>query len=108
MKFETTAWLGISDSNCRIRPRATQLDLRDNFAGGRRKFGGGDSSRTLRVEIYRIAGRGEGWSLEVIDREGTSTVWDDTFATDQDAYDEFSRALESEGVRSLTTTARAN
>jgi hypothetical protein len=41
-----TAWLGISDSNCRIRPRATQLDLRDNFAGGRRKSGGGDPSRT--------------------------------------------------------------
>ena len=56
---------------------------------------------TVRVEIYRIAGRGGGWSLEVIDREGASTVWDDTFADDQDAYDEFYRALESEGIRSL-------
>ena len=24
---------------------------------------------TVRVEIYRLAGRGEGWSLEVIDQE---------------------------------------
>ena len=40
---DRTGWLGISDSNYRIRPRATQLDLRDNFAGGRRKSGGGDS-----------------------------------------------------------------
>jgi hypothetical protein len=54
---------------------------------------------TVRVEIYRIAGRGGGWSLEVIDREGASTVWDDTFADDQDAYDEFYRALELEGTR---------
>jgi hypothetical protein len=29
------------------------------------------------------------------------TVWDDTFADDQDAYDEFYRTLESEGIRSL-------
>jgi hypothetical protein len=46
----------------------------------------GDVSRggiTIRVEIYRLAGRGEGWSLEVVDQEGGSTVWDDLFATDQ-------------------------
>jgi hypothetical protein len=42
--WRPTAWLGMSDSNCRIRPRATQLDLRDNFARGRRKSGGGDPS----------------------------------------------------------------
>ena len=57
---------------------------------------------TVRVEIYRIAGRGEGWALEVIDGEGASTVWDDTFADDQDAYDEFYRALELEGMRSMS------
>jgi hypothetical protein len=53
---------------------------------------------TVRVEIYRIAGRGGGWSLEVIDREGASTVWDDTFAD----Y----RALELEGIRSLLACTR--
>ena len=46
----------------------------------------------------------------MIDREGASTVWDDTFADDQDAYDEFYRALELEGIRSLlmSTVPRAN
>jgi len=64
----------------------------------------GDVARdgtTVRVEIYRLAGRGEGWSLEVVDQEGASTVWDDLFATDQEAYREFQRTLEVEGIRSF-------
>jgi hypothetical protein len=64
----------------------------------------GDVSRggiTIRVEIYRLAGRGEGWSLEVVDQESGSAVWDDLFATDQEAYAEFCRALESEGIHSF-------
>ena len=56
---------------------------------------------TVRIEIYRIRDRGEGWSLEVVDHEGASTVWDETFPTDQDAYREFCRALEAEGIRTL-------
>ena len=54
---------------------------------------------TVRVKIYRL--RGEDWSLEVIDQEGGSAVWDDTFANDQDAYAEFYRTLELEGIRSI-------
>ena len=45
LEFETTAWLGISDSNCRIRPRATQLDLRDNLA----EVGASPAAETVRV-----------------------------------------------------------
>lgn len=56
---------------------------------------------TVRVEIYRLAEGGEGWSLEVVDHEGASTVWDDLFATDQEAYREFQRTLEAEGIRSF-------
>ena len=56
---------------------------------------------TVRVEIYRLVGRNESWSLEVIDQEGASTVWDETFSKDQDAYAEFSRTLETEGIRSF-------
>jgi hypothetical protein len=56
---------------------------------------------TVRVEIYRLAGGNESWSLEVIDHEGGSTVWDETFADDQDAYTEFKRTLETEGIRSF-------
>jgi hypothetical protein len=56
---------------------------------------------TVDVQIYRIAAANEGWTLEVVDDEGASTVWDDTFATDQDAYDVFYRTLETEGIRSF-------
>lgn len=56
---------------------------------------------TVRVEIYRLAGSTEGWALEVIDQEDASTVWEDLFATDKDAYAEFYRALEEEGIRSF-------
>ena len=57
---------------------------------------------TVRVGIYRLAGSGEGWSLEVIDQDGGSTVWDELFPNDQDAYAEFSRTLEAEGIRSFS------
>jgi len=53
------------------------------------------------VQIYRLAGSGEGWSLEVVDHEQASTVWDALFKTDTDAYAEFYRTLEKEGIRSF-------
>jgi len=68
----------------------------------------GDVSRDglkVRVQIYRITGRGDGWSLEVIDNEGASTVWNDLFATDQDAHAEFVKTLETEGIRSFSEEA---
>lgn len=53
------------------------------------------------VEIYRLVEGDRSWTLEVVDCEGTSTVWDDRFATDEDAYAEFCRTLEVEGIRSF-------
>jgi hypothetical protein len=38
---------------------------------------------SVRVEIYRLTDRNEGWTLEVIDHEDASTVWDDTFASEK-------------------------
>jgi hypothetical protein len=61
---------------------------------------------TVRVEIYRLAEGGEGWSLEAVDQDGVSTVWSDLFATDQDAYSEFSQALEAEGIRAFAAAPR--
>lgn len=55
--------------------------------------------RTVRLEIY---GTGQNdWILEVVDEHGTSTVWDGLFDTDEDAYLEFNRTLEAEGIQSL-------
>jgi hypothetical protein len=56
---------------------------------------------TVRVEIYRLVEGDESWTLEVIDHEGGSTVWDDRFATDKEACAEFYRTLEAEGIRSF-------
>ncbi|OJU30429.1 MAG: hypothetical protein BGN91_04455 [Nitrobacter sp. 62-13] len=56
---------------------------------------------TVSVEIYRLAGGEEGWSLEVVDHDGGSTVWEDRFATDSDAYAEFYQTLETEGIKSF-------
>ena len=60
----------------------------------------GDLTRhgiTLSVRIYRIKGSNDGWSLEVVDQTGGSTVWQDTFEAPQDAYREFYTTLEAEG-----------
>lgn len=56
---------------------------------------------TVRVEIYRLVEGDRSWTLEVVDHEGNSTVWDDRFATDKDAYAKFYRTLEVEGIRSF-------
>jgi hypothetical protein len=64
---------------------------------------------TVRVQIYRLKTGNDGWSLEVVDHEGASTVWDDLFATDHEALAEFYRTLEAEGIQSLLTSrARLN
>jgi hypothetical protein len=64
---------------------------------------------TVRVQIYRLKTGSNGQSLEVVDDENTSTVWDDLFATDREALAEFSQALEDEGIQSfLTRRARLN
>jgi hypothetical protein len=51
-----------------------------------------------RVAIYREAGSGDGWLLEVVNQKGTSTAWDDLFATDVEAFAEFQKTLEAEGI----------
>lgn len=49
------------------------------------------------IKIYRLETE-NAWTLEVVDAEGTSHVWDDTFATDKDARNAAIQALESEGA----------
>lgn len=52
------------------------------------------------VEIYRLED-GPDWSLEVVDQDGASTVWDDLFPTDQKAFEAFQEALQEEGLAGL-------
>ena len=55
---------------------------------------------TVQVEIYKIGGT-DGWTLELIDEEGGSTVWQDAFATDADAFAEFTDGVEQLGLDRL-------
>ena len=50
----------------------------------------------VQVEIYS-SGRND-WVLEVVDIYGNSTTWDDTFDTDEEAFAEFSRVIQEEGI----------
>lgn len=59
---------------------------------------------TLRIDIYRSAD--SLWTLEVVDEEGTSTVWDDPFETDKAALETAFLAIEEEGVASFVTQAQ--
>ena len=58
---------------------------------------------TVDVQIYRL--EDSKWSLEFIDGDGTSIVWDDPFDTDAAAKAEFDRCIAEEGIVSLTTGA---
>ncbi len=49
------------------------------------------------IQIYRLETE-KTWTLEVVDHEGTSHVWDESFATDRDARNAALEALEREGA----------
>ena len=53
---------------------------------------------TVEVQIYRFAGTADSWALEVVDQEGGSTVWTESFFTDQAAHKAFLRAVEEDGM----------
>jgi hypothetical protein len=55
---------------------------------------------TVEVSIIRLEHETE-WSLEVVNDKNTSIVWDDLFATDEDAYAEFERTVVEEGIRTF-------
>jgi hypothetical protein len=57
------------------------------------------NGKSVKVEIYS-SGNND-WILEVVDEEGNSTVWDDTFPTDAEAYAELQRTLDEEGIDSM-------
>jgi hypothetical protein len=54
------------------------------------------------VQIYRLLDREDGWSLEVVDHENASTVWDELFPTDAAAYAAFEETIAEEGIQTFT------
>ncbi|MBY0224985.1 MAG: hypothetical protein K2Q28_04195 [Hyphomicrobium sp.] len=55
-----------------------------------------EGDMTVDVQIYRL--EDTQWTLEVVDGEGISTVWDDQFETAADAKAEFLRTVAEEGL----------
>jgi hypothetical protein len=51
----------------------------------------------MQLEIYRLDDR-PGWTLEVVNEVGTSTVWDDLFDSDSEAEAAFRETLKAEGL----------
>ena len=51
---------------------------------------------TVEVHIYRLE-HDPHWALEVVNTNGTSSVWDDLFDTDEEAYAAFEQAVEEDG-----------
>ena len=49
------------------------------------------------IEIYRLE-KNKTWTLEVVDNEGTSHVWDDQFSSDKDARNAAIQAIKAEGA----------
>lgn len=56
---------------------------------------------TVLVDIYRPAGTQNDWILEVITEEDDLTSWEEPFATDREAFEEFLATVERDGIRSF-------
>ena len=65
-----------------------------------------DLSRTVKqdgvtVEVSIRLEHETEWSLEVVNSASTSIVWDDLFASDDEAFAEFERTVAEEGMRTF-------
>jgi uncharacterized protein len=57
------------------------------------------NDKSIEIQIYRLPDTG--WTTEVVDAYGNSTVWNGEFATDQLAFDEVMRTIAEDGIDSL-------
>jgi uncharacterized protein len=60
---------------------------------------------SVQIQIYRSMN--SQWVLEVVDETGTSTVWDELFATDAQALAEALMAIQAEGIGNFIENAYA-
>lgn len=54
----------------------------------------------VEVMIYRLEHDPQ-WALEVVNENGTSTVWDNLFDTDEEANEAFELTLREEGINAF-------
>lgn len=60
---------------------------------------------TVLVDIFRPAGSNNDWRLEVITQEEDLIEWEEPFATDREAFDEFLATIARDGIRSFLDDA---
>ncbi|MFK5597936.1 hypothetical protein ACFZ8E_13100 [Methylobacterium sp. HMF5984] len=58
------------------------------------------ADHTVHVHIYRFAGTQDGWTLKVIDHEGSPIVLPEAFGSDDAAYQAFEDAVIKDGLGS--------
>ena len=58
-----------------------------------------EDGKTVDIQIYRSAD--SGWTLEVVDQYGNSTVWEAEFETDQEALDQVMWEIKEDGIKAL-------
>lgn len=64
-----------------------------------------DDGVTVLVDIFRLKGSQVDWKMEIRDQDGVLTEWEDGFATDRDAFDEFLATIERDGIRTFLDDA---
>ncbi|MGR4841157.1 hypothetical protein ACIPSK_00705 [Rhizobium sp. LARHSG275] len=60
-----------------------------------------DDGITVLVDIFRTSGSNEDWTMEVVTQAEDLIRWDEPFATDRDAFDEFLAVVARNGIRSF-------
>src|SRR5690606_14522878 len=60
-----------------------------------------DDGVTVLVDIFRPAGSQSDWQMEVVSQDEDVTSWDEPFATDKDAWEEFLATVERDGIRTF-------
>lgn len=60
-----------------------------------------DDGITVLVDIFRTSGSNEDWTMEVVTQAEDLIRWDEPFATDRDAFDEFTAVVARDGIRSF-------
>lgn len=58
----------------------------------------------VQVQIYRLESEAQ-WTLEVVNENGTSIVWDDQFASDDEAFRAFEQVVKEEGMATFDDSA---
>ncbi|ANK94516.1 MULTISPECIES: hypothetical protein [Rhizobium] len=60
-----------------------------------------DDGVTVLVDIFRTSGSNEDWTMEVVTQAEDLIRWEEPFATDREAFDEFLAVVERDGIRSF-------